>query len=73
MPLIVLGMQVPDWRWHVAGGGSPWYPAARVFRQRRRHDWRDAVTEAAEAIRALASGRRPEGVLARAARWLKGR
>ncbi|GAC1314847.1 MAG: hypothetical protein NVSMB2_05000 [Chloroflexota bacterium] len=36
-----------DWRWGDAPAdgwcGSPWYPTARLYRQRRRGDWRDAL------------------------------
>jgi tetratricopeptide (TPR) repeat protein len=40
---------VPEWRWLLAGGGSPWYPTARLFRQQMRGDWstvfRDMASE----------------------------
>ncbi len=41
-PLWVLIPFVPDWRWTLNGETSPWYPAARLFRQTVLGDW-DAV------------------------------
>jgi ADP-heptose:LPS heptosyltransferase len=29
----------PDWRWTLADEASPWYPAARLFRQGVDGDW----------------------------------
>lgn len=72
-PLFVLAPQVPDWRWHAMGTASPWYPAARVFRQARRNDWRAPVASACAAARELVAARRPRGWLARATQWATGR
>jgi ADP-heptose:LPS heptosyltransferase len=33
----------PDWRWTLAGEQSPWYPAARLFRQPQLGDWESAI------------------------------
>lgn len=30
---------VPDWRWLLDRGDSPWYPSARLFRQAKGGDW----------------------------------
>jgi tetratricopeptide (TPR) repeat protein len=30
---------VPDWRWLLKRDDSPWYPTARLFRQRQAGDW----------------------------------
>jgi hypothetical protein len=30
---------VPDWRWLLDRGDSPWYPTMRLFRQDQRGDW----------------------------------
>jgi tetratricopeptide (TPR) repeat protein len=30
---------VPDWRWGPTGETTPWYPTARLFRQRTKGDW----------------------------------
>lgn len=37
----------PDWRWLLERGDSPWYPTMRLFRQRRRGDWGDVLTDVA--------------------------
>ena len=43
-PLWVLLPFAPDWRWTLDGETSPWYPAARLFRQTSTGDW-DGVIE----------------------------
>jgi tetratricopeptide (TPR) repeat protein len=30
---------VPDWRWGPTGETTPWYPTARLFRQKTKGDW----------------------------------
>jgi tetratricopeptide (TPR) repeat protein len=42
-----------DWRWLLERDDSPWYPTARLFRQKRRGDWDGVVAEVARAISAL--------------------
>jgi tetratricopeptide (TPR) repeat protein len=43
-PVWVLLNALPDWRWMLDRSDSPWYPTARLFRQRQQGDW-DAVIE----------------------------
>jgi hypothetical protein len=43
---------VPDWRWLLHRGDSPWYPTATLYRQDRQGDW----TEVFERIRADLGG-----------------
>lgn len=57
-PVWVALKQVPDWRWMLDRSDSPWYPTARLFRQRARGDW-TGVFDAIEA--ALASLPRSAG------------
>lgn len=35
----VLLPSVADWRWQLGGETKPWYPSARLFRQREHGDW----------------------------------
>lgn len=56
-PVWMLDRFASCWRWRLAAGGSPWYPAMRIFRQRRFGDWRDPVQRAAEALAAWRDAR----------------
>jgi len=56
-PVWVLLRRVPDWRWLLDREDSPWYPSARLFRQRRPGDWREVVERVAQALRQLATAR----------------
>jgi tetratricopeptide (TPR) repeat protein len=42
-PLWVLLPFAPDWRWTRDGESSPWYPAARLFRQSAPADWTGVI------------------------------
>lgn len=44
-PVWILLPFSPDWRWLQHGETSPWYPTARLFRQKRPRDW-SAVAQA---------------------------
>ncbi len=56
-PVWLLIPQGNDWRWLHDRADSPWYPTARLFRQRRQRNWRPAVRAMAEALTALAADR----------------
>jgi hypothetical protein len=49
-PVWVLLPYSPDWRWLLDRADSPWYPSARLFRQRGIGDWGPAIGEAAAAL-----------------------
>ena len=51
VPAWVLLCYAPDWRWLLDRADSPWYPAARLFRQPRPKDWASVMAEAAAALR----------------------
>ncbi len=42
-----------DWRWTKDSDRSPWYPAARLYRQPRPGDWDDVVARVARDVAAL--------------------
>ena len=56
-PLWVMLAFNADWRWLHGRDDSPWYPTARLFRQRRRGDWQGVVKRIARDLADLA--RRP--------------
>jgi Tfp pilus assembly protein PilF len=43
----------PDWRWMLDRDDTPWYPAMRLFRQSRLHDWSAVVARVGVELRAL--------------------
>ena len=44
----------PEWRWLLEREDSPWYPTARLFRQRKEGDWRCVAREVAAALAQMA-------------------
>ncbi len=40
----------PEWRWLLHRFDSPWYPTARLFRQRTRGDWGPVIDDIATAL-----------------------
>ncbi len=42
-PVWILLPHVSDWRWLTGRDDSPWYPTARLFRQRHRGDWPEVL------------------------------
>lgn len=46
-PTWVLLTHAPDWRWMLDRGDTPWYPTARLFRQKHPFAWRELVQEVA--------------------------
>jgi tetratricopeptide (TPR) repeat protein len=47
--------RVPDWRWLLDREDCPWYPTARLIRQRRFGDWEEVFARIADALRLRAS------------------
>jgi ADP-heptose:LPS heptosyltransferase len=41
---------VPDWRWMLDRGDSPWYPTMRLFRQQKPGDWTGLFEEIERAL-----------------------
>jgi Flp pilus assembly protein TadD len=44
---------VPDWRWQLGRGDTPWYPAMRLFRQSRLGDWSEPIAQTMKALAEL--------------------
>lgn len=44
-PVWVLTPASPEWRYMQAGPGMPWYPSARLFRQRHAFEWESVLAE----------------------------
>jgi hypothetical protein len=55
-PVFLLLKHVPDWRWLLGRGDSPWYPTMRLFRQPAPGDWAGAVAALAAALEPLVQG-----------------
>nr|WP_315488470.1 tetratricopeptide repeat protein [uncultured Rhodoferax sp.] len=52
-PLWVLLPHVPDWRWLLARGDSPWYPSASLYRQASPRDWGSALEKVNDGLNGL--------------------
>jgi hypothetical protein len=51
VPVWVALCSVPDWRWFLDRGDSPWYPTMRLFRQPTAGDWHTPMLEMARLLR----------------------
>jgi tetratricopeptide (TPR) repeat protein len=49
-PVWVLLTHVPDWRWLLDRDDSPWYPAARLFRQSETNEWDGVIAGVRDAL-----------------------
>jgi Flp pilus assembly protein TadD len=57
-PVWILLPNVPDWRWLLDRDDSPWYPTARLFRQRQAGDWHELLQRVTTALGEWAALRR---------------
>jgi tetratricopeptide (TPR) repeat protein len=55
LPAWVALMFIPDWRWHLEGPTTPWYPQLRLFRQKEPGAWEEVFERIAEEL-----GKRPK-------------
>jgi len=57
-PVWILLPHLADWRWMQQTEKTPWYPTARLLRQRKPDDWTGVVERVIEELRELlAAGR----------------
>jgi tetratricopeptide (TPR) repeat protein len=52
VPVWIALQAIPDWRWMLERSDSPWYPTARLFRQRVAGDWGELFERIASALAA---------------------
>jgi ADP-heptose:LPS heptosyltransferase len=52
-PVWILLPFYADWRWLTGREDSPWYPTARLFRQKKRGDWKDVVDRVGNVLASL--------------------
>jgi tetratricopeptide (TPR) repeat protein len=52
-PTWILLSLVPDWRWLRDRDDSPWYPTAKLFRQRSAGNWREVFDQVAADLKRL--------------------
>ena len=52
-PVWILTPSAPEWRYLGAGESLPWYPAARLFRQKEAFEWDDVVGRVADELAGL--------------------
>lgn len=57
-PLWVMIAKVPDWRWMLDREDNPWYPTARLFRQKVRSEWEELVERVRDELAAVVAGDR---------------
>ena len=51
VPVWLMLMQVPDWRYLLEREDSPWYPTMRLFRQSKAGDWDQVVSDVEQALK----------------------
>lgn len=49
-PVWILLSNLPDWRWGLSAGETPWYPTARLFRQSFPDGWPAVMAEVADEL-----------------------
>lgn len=50
IPTLLLLPRVPDWRWLLDRGDSPWYPSMQLIRQEHAGNWRGPIRRVAEML-----------------------
>jgi ADP-heptose:LPS heptosyltransferase len=57
LPLWIPLPAAVEWRWGLESPTTPWYPSARLFRQRRVHEWEPVFARMAAELRELVEPR----------------
>jgi tetratricopeptide (TPR) repeat protein len=52
-PVWILLSKTSDWRWLTEREDSPWYPSARLFRQKKEGDWDELFERVTAALKAM--------------------
>ena len=52
-PVWVALKHVPDWRWMLDRGDSPWYPTMKLYRQNKRDAWDEVFAAIAQDVARL--------------------
>jgi hypothetical protein len=60
-PVWILLPYTPDFRWLLDRDDSPWYPAAKLFRQAENREWADVLREVRNELEGLLSAWKPMG------------
>jgi ADP-heptose:LPS heptosyltransferase len=60
LPLWLLIADPPEYRWMLEREDSPWYPTARLFRQRSRGDWTEVIARVSRALQEAIALRDPK-------------
>ena len=61
-PVWILLPHLADWRWMQESETTPWYPTARLLRQRKPGDWAGVVDRVVEELRQLHAINRVQAV-----------
>jgi len=56
-PVWVMAPYSPEWRYGIASEGMPWYPSARIYRQREPGHWASVIDAVHARLSALAASR----------------
>jgi tetratricopeptide (TPR) repeat protein len=52
-PVWIVLKKTPDWRWMLDRDDTPWYPTARLFRQKQKGEWEPVMKEVAAELALL--------------------
>jgi ADP-heptose:LPS heptosyltransferase len=52
-PVWIMLRHSGEWRWLLERADSPWYPTARLFRQKKPGDWAGVVSDITQQLQAL--------------------